>query len=388
MNESNQPHKGNTGRQLGIPRPEDYQIPFISESSSERIQSAPEIGGLAAILAEFDAATHSDRYAQALRKLIRSRYNVVPALLVRLESDDIGLAKKAAMALGHMRSHQAISNLVAVARDPERQLYEHATMALSCIDSIDAIKLLIGMLQHESIPVQAAAAKALGKSGLPAATPLVEALERGEDLVRIRAARSLGQINSPLAVPSLIRALSDPIQKVRSEAAWALGQIRSPLAASALAVRLTDADLGVQSQAVQALKNIGAPAIPAIVPMLENASSHTRSIAARTLGQIGLPDAIPLLVAVLKNDGFPYVRCDAAAALGEIGTYDAVFHLAATLKDGDRSVCNAAMRALRRINSPEAREVLKAANRSVAIPQYSVSNLEEPEVLSDFTVLQ
>jgi HEAT repeat protein len=171
-----------------------------------------------------------------------------------------------------------------------------------------------------------------------------------------------------------------------------LGQIKSPLTATALAERLTDSDLGVQAQAAQALKHIGLPALPALVVMLKNPASNTRSVAARTLGQMRMDEVVPVLVEVLQNDAFPYVRCDAARALGEIGSHDAVFHLAAMLKQRDRteqserSVRNAVIAALQQINTPEAQHIVRATSQSVVIPHYSVSQNSDDS--SDFTMLQ
>jgi HEAT repeat protein len=122
--------------------------------------------------------------------------------------------------------------------------------------------------------------------------------------------------------------------------------------------------------------------------MLNNSSSHTRSVAARTLGQMGKEEVIPLLADRLKYDDFPYVRCDAAIALGEIGTYEAIFHLSQALRDSDRAVKNAALRALRQINSPDSQEALRAFNQSISVPQYSLSNQSLVNDDSDFTILQ
>jgi HEAT repeat protein len=388
----NQPHPGenNTAAKFTPPSADDYQVPLMYEP--DRVRSAPEIGGTASILAEFDAATSSDRYSQALQKLLRSRQNVVPDLLMRLEGNDLNLAKKAALALGYLRSPQAIPSLVAAAINPSRSLCWHAASALSYIDNPEAVGTLIKMLHHKSVQVQAAAAKALGRNGLPAASPLVDALGRCDDLVKLHAAHALGQIGSPIAVPALITALNHSSKSIRFEATRALGQIKSPLTATALAERLTDTDLGVQAQAAQALKNIGAPALPALVVMLKNPASNTRSVAARTLGQMRMDEVVPVLVEVLQNDTFPYVRCDAARALGEIGSHDAVFHLAAMLKERDRTeqseryVRNAVIAALQQINTPEAQHIVRATSQSVVIPHYSVS--QNSDESSDFTMLQ
>lgn len=372
------------------PRLSDYTLP--AEPAYNWSRSAPDVGGVAAILAEFDAATRSDQYSQALRKLIKSKHNIVPDLLARLDGNDLAIAKKAALALGYMQSPQAIPNLVEALADPDRQLYSHAATALGCMGTMEAMRWLIKMLNHKSLQVQAAVAKALARGGLTAVSPLVDILKRGDELVRIHAAHSLGQINSPLAVPALINSLTDSTRAVRLEAAWALGQIRSPLACTALATRLTDADLSVQSQAAQSLKNIGSPCLPALSEMLKNPSSDTRTIAARTLGQMAIDEAVPILIEVLYNDPFPHVRCNAAAALGEIASNDCIHPLSIMLKDSDRSVKNSALRALRRINQPEAQEILKIFTQSVTVPQYLLPtinhNENEVDNYADYTTLQ
>ncbi len=372
------------------PKLSDYTV--SNESTYNWFKSAPDVGGVAAIFAEFDAATRSDQYSQALRKLIKSRHNVVPDLIARLDGEDLAIAKKAALALGYMQSPQAIPNLVEALADCDRQLYTHAATALGCMGTMEALRWLIKMLNHKSLHVQAAVAKALSRGGLTAVSPLVDILKRGDELVKIHAAHSLGQINSPLAVPALINALNDSNRTVRLEAAWALGQIRSPLACSALAARLTDVDLIVQSQAAQALKNIGSPCLSALSEMLKSPSSDTRTIAARTLGQMAIDQAVPILIEVLDNDQFPHVRCNAAAALGEIGSVECIYPLSIVLKDSDRSVRNSALRALRRINHPQAQEILRNYTQSITVPQYlapTISHNEsEMDNYADYTTLQ
>ncbi len=374
------------------PKFEDYRIPAspgYAISQDRHIMSAPDLGGQSAILAEFDAAGRSEQFSAALQKVIRCRDNVVPALLERLETDDVALSKKAAIALGYLRSPLAIAPLIKATEQPQRQIHWQAAAALSWIGSADAINALVRLLQkHPSIQVQAAVAKSLARASLPAVSPLVEALKHSDAMVKVHAAHSLGQISSPLALTSLIEALDHSSKSVRFEAAWALGQIKSPSSAKALASLLTDNDISVQSQAVQSLKNIGVSAISAVAKMLNTPSSHTRSVAARTLGQIGMEEVVPLLAKVLRDDEYAYVRCDVALALGEIGTHDAVFYLSQSLKDADRSVRNAVLRALAQVNSPEAQEILHNVRHTVSIPHYSVSNIRDFGEDSDFTTIQ
>jgi HEAT repeat protein len=376
---------------INPPRLEDYRVPVspgYANPNDHYAMSAPDLGGNSAVLAEFDAAARSDHFTIALKKVLRCRENIVPALLERLEGDEVALAKKSAIALGYLRSPMAIPALIKATQNPQRQIYWQAASALSWIGSVEAIKALIQLLRYPSIQVQAASAKALGRASLPAVSPLVEALKHSDDMVKVHAAHSLGLICSPLAVTTLIETLSHGNKTVRFEAAWALGQIKSPLAAQPLANLLTDNDISVQSQAVQAIKNIGVPAIAPVAKMLENPSSHTRSVASRTLGQIGMEEVVPLLAQVLRDDAYAYVRCDAAIALGEIGTHDAVFYLSQFIRDGERSVRSAVSRALAQVNTPEARAVLNTINKTVEIPNYAVNSLRHFDDNSDFTIIQ
>ena len=383
--------QNSSASKINPPRTEDYRIPTspgYAIPQDRHLMSAPDLGGVSALLAEFDAAARSDQFSVALQKLIRCRENIVPALLERLESDEVAVSKKAAIALGYLRSPSAIAPLIAATANPHRQIYWQSASALSWIGSNEAISALVKLLRNPSIQVQAASAKALGRASLPAVSPLVEALKKSDDMVKVHAAHSLGQINSPLAVTSLIEALENGSKSVRLESAWALGQIKSPLSANSLANLLQDNDISVQSQAVQSLKNIGVPAILPVSKMLNNSSSHTRSVAARTLGQIGMEEVVPLLAQVLKDDEYAYVRCDAALALGQIGTHDAVFYLSQALKDRDRSVRSAVLRALAQVNSPEAQEILQEVKNRISIPNFSVSNFKNIDDDSDFTMIQ
>ncbi len=353
--------------------------------------TAPTLGGKAAILAEFDRASRAVEFSCALRKVLRCRENLVPDLLQRLQGTDITLAKKAAIALGYLRSPQALIPLAQCAVDARRPIHWQATAAIAEIGTKEGVAYLIKLLKHPvSVQLQASAAKALGKCGLIAVTPLIDCVRYRDDLVKLHAIHSLGQIGSPLAVPDLINQLNHHSQQIRAEAAWALGQIRSPLAIAPLAERLTDSDLGVHSQAAQALKNIGSAALPALTAMLHSHSSHSRSMAIRTLAQMGYEQAVKDIAQVLFSDPFPYVRSDAAQALGEIGGEQAVYYLSHALKDGDRTVRSAVIRALKRIGSPSAQDILRQLDPDWANQETTILQQRARFVLNheDYTVIQ
>ncbi len=356
-----------------------------------RTTTAPTLGGKIAILAEFDRASNEAAFRGALRKVLLCHQNLVPDLLERLQGTDLTLAKKAAIALGYLRSPQALLPLVKSALNLRRPIYWQATAAIAEIGNSQAVEYLIQLLNHpSSVQLQASAAKALGKCGAVAITPLMEAVRYKDNLVKLHAAHSLGQIGSPLAVPDLINLLKHPSRQIRAEAIWALGQIRSPLAIAPLAECLTDSDLGIHSQSAQALKNIGSAALPAITAMLQSPSSHTRSMAIRTLAQLGCEEVIDDIASLLFHDPFPYVRSDAAQALGELGGDRAVYYLSYAIRDGDRAVRSSAIRALKRISSPYAAEVLRQVDPEWASQETTILQRRARFTAdhSDYTVIQ
>lgn len=324
---------------------------------SSQFLNAPRLGGKTALLDQFDRVRRTEEFAIVVRRILQCRDNLVPELLQRLASDQIPLAQRAALTLGYLQSPQAVAPLAQALSNPN--LHWQATAALGHIASHEAIEHLIHALDRPSMQLQAATAKALGKVGLPALSPLIDCLRNKDDLVKLHAARSLGQIGSPVAVNDLIRLLNHRSPRIRSEVVWALGQIRSPLAVTPLAQKLTDPDISVQSSAVQALKMIGSPALSALTAMLKNSTSHTRSTAIRTLAQMGYEEVVGNIAELLFTDPFPYVRCDACIALGQIASPLAIAHLGVAVKDHDRSVRTSALRALRKIKSPLANEILR-----------------------------
>ena len=120
--------------------------------------------------------------------------------------------------------------------------------------------------------------------------PLIDALGDTDHMVRMAAARILGETRNPLAVDPLVLTLrTDKHYAVREEAAYALGQIKDRSAVEALVEALGDVDSGVQR------------------------------IAAASLGEIKDPRAIEPLVFTLKEQRDPLVRSTVLAALDKIG---------------------------------------------------------------------
>lgn len=86
--------------------------------------------------------------------------------------------------------------------------------------------------------------------------------------VRREAAKALGFLKDPRAVPPLLKALSDSDLNVRFYAAYALGEIKDARAATALLQALRDPEYCVRDQAAWALRELHDPSL---APRLEAA---------------------------------------------------------------------------------------------------------------------
>ena len=90
-------------------------------------------------------------------------------------------------------------------------------------------------------------------------------LEDEDPSIRRRAAIAAGRIGDPLAIPSLISRLQDPVVEVRHAAVFALGLIGNPEALPALKAALSDQDPLTRGRASEALSRIGDPLAASLI---------------------------------------------------------------------------------------------------------------------------
>jgi len=180
-------------------------------------------------------------------------------------------------------------------------------------------------------PYRKHAATLLGYCGEPAVDALIDALNDRNATVRRHAAWGLWTLgpDGSEAIPALIQALEDSEPVVRQAACGALGRI-GPQAEAAVPklIRLfgdkfPDDGPGrfpTSDYAVSALGGIGAPAVPALVNILQGSDVDMRICAAEALRRMGpeAQDAVPSLEKLL-GDKDRDVCWIAARALGGIG---------------------------------------------------------------------
>ena len=141
------------------------------------------------------------------------------------------------------------------------------------------VSLLRQGLKSRSMPTRAVTVELLGRfQALVAAEDVIGLLHHDPSVeVRARAARSLGRMGSPRALPPLLVCLNDSPVAVRAMTIWALGEIGGPEARSALRSTLLGPSHQVRWLAAEALAALGPPGFDVLT---EVASSHGTGSAA------------------------------------------------------------------------------------------------------------
>lgn len=154
---------------------------------------------------------------------------------------------------------------------------------------------------------------------------------------RAAAADLLGVAATRRALPELVALLGDPDAQVRAAAARSLGKLGHPGAVPFLLAGV-GADASVPTgDASIAITLIGPPAVPGLRAGLALPSQAARRMAAELLGRFGAVEAVDDLCARMRTDDSPVVAAAAARALGRIEDPGALDDLR-EVADSDRPV--------------------------------------------------
>lgn len=250
---------------------------------------------------------------------------------------------------------------------------------------------LLKALDHYDPAIRAGAARVIGRLQVSdAGDALVKAINDSNEQVRYAAMRALGDIREARAV----EALTDQLTFYgKGEGAWsalhALATIAHASSVPLFKARLADRDPSIRRAAMEGLARAKDPSeIPALEVAAGNDESETvRAAAAFALQSLGrnyvprlvesmdsakmapqiagyLVELGPGIVASLLShlqDQDPAIRGNVAQALGAIGGEGAITALEPLLQDPDRSVVEAATRAI-------ARAKMTAANAKTSRP--------------------
>lgn len=242
--------------------------------------------------------------------------------IAALRDEDWAIREEAATLLGVQKDARAVAPLVSLLRDRDRSVRDAAIGALTSIGS-PSIMPVGACLADSELAVQEAASAVLASiADGRVLDPLLRALGSPDWIVRMHAAKALGRINDPGAVPRLIPLLQDKVKAVREEASGTLAAI-GEAAIPALLEALAHDEWLVRLHAVEALgKTKSRMAVePLLAALFNDTDSAVREDAVRALGEIGDGRAVEYLLAAMKEPG---LRTLAVESLGRIGDRRAV----------------------------------------------------------------
>ena len=248
--------------------------------------------------------------------------DTVSEQIAALSDEDWAVREEAAAMLGSFKDPRAVMPLTRALHDADRAVREAAIGALSSIGE-PSVPALATCLADPALHVQEAASAILASiADARVFEPLVAALRSRDWIVRMHAAKALGRIRDPEAVPVLMPLLQDKVKAVREEVSGALAAIGG-VAVLALIQALQHDEWLVRLHAVEALGKLKSS--DAVEPLLQalfnDRDSAIREDVVRALGAIGDSRAVDYLVLVMKE---PTLRLIAVEALGHIGDRRAV----------------------------------------------------------------
>ena len=300
-------------------------------------------------------------------QMLANTFQTNPDLSVKMAvADGLGEVgdRKAVAILGHLYQHgemldrriivNALSSVtypgaIVILSDATRQsdptVQIAALRGLGRLGNRDAKPLLRLVLAKAQTFERVTAAQALLMLGDDSGVGLLRTTlnDHSDGSARAMAAVALGYAHDRASVPMLKQALTDQDIDVRLGAAAALTHYHDPGAVAYLRGAIRDPDQVTRRHAAQLFDDIAFDdSRPIFAEALSSPDADVQLAAVRTLGTAGADAEVELLGRLLRASTDPITRADVAWSLGRIGSPNVIEMLLAMVQDPDPAVRNTA----------------------------------------------
>ena len=288
---------------------------------------------------------------EAILAVGRFRNRSATPVLTKLLSDyDNGIRASAVEALGMIGDSLATDSVWKLLLDGNRRTRSAAIIAIARLHAPGAEQTLTRMLDEWDAEYRRAAAIGLGiLKDASAEDRLLLLLKDTYPMVRAAAVHALGDIGKDTSFEPILRQSGDWEPEVRVEIASAIPKFQDrEKGARVLLKYLDDGDPTVRGAAYRSLGSLRlAEYLAKVINGIYEWDEAARSSAVEALGDYRAQAAVKPLIIVLKGDGSPAIRCCAARSLGAIGDPSAIPSLREALNDWDACVGMQALSSLK-----------------------------------------
>jgi HEAT repeat protein len=262
-----------------------------------------------------------------------------------------------ALPAGHVESRLCAA-LTAGLQEPDEDAASAAAEALerigdrSCLGELYRALASEGRLGEAAADAMAAVLRRAGRSAHEDLQLIVGGSWPEQGALARNLCRVVGGLGSQRFAPHLVSVLGSADVGVRIAAATALGQLEGEHeGGSALGFALADEEPAVRAAACRSLGQLGVPqAVQSLLSAASDPSPLVRSAAVQALVILDNPVALAKLRAIIADDPVPSVVVHAIAGLGSSGLEQDLTMLMSLCTSQDHEVVKAAARALARFS--------------------------------------